>query len=206
MATYSLRTVDAGDKAITADINANAATIQAALNSFPGGNIQTNTIAGDRIKSNSLPGSKLVNLDLDSTKLAPNSVTTTKIAALAVTEAKIANLAVATGKIALGAVGADQLATGIARVKVDTYVGNTESAHTITGVGFTPIMLFVVRINGGTEAALRMASMTGSNNLATGGAMSSGILSLDADGFTVGTNTRVNSSGLTYCYIAIGTT
>ena len=74
MATYSLRKVVVLDKAITADINENAAIIEAAMNSFPGGNIQSNTILGSALKSNSIAGTKLLNLTIDSSKLGASSV------------------------------------------------------------------------------------------------------------------------------------
>ncbi len=207
MASYVLRAVTTGRRIVVGDVNVNAEIIEDALNSFPGGNIQPNTILGTRIKDGSLRGSEaFTSGSVDGSKLASLSVITGKFDGSAVTEPKLANWSVVTGMIALLAVGVAQLAAGIMRVKTSTYVGNTESAHTITGVGFTPTAVFVVKSTGGTACALRTADMTGTNNLGTGGVMPSGILSFDDDGFTVGTNLLVNDNTVTFCYFAIRTT
>ncbi len=206
MTAYAFREVVAGERAITADINENATTAQNAMNSFPGDHIESETIPGDRIKANSLPGSKLVNSDVDADKLASGSVTETKIGALAVTTTKLADLGVTTGKIALAAVGVTQLTTGIMRVHVDTYTGDTTGSHAITGVGFLPKAVLVVKANAASGAAFRLTAMTATNNMATGLALAQGILSLDSDGFTVGTAIQVNQNNVIYAYIAIGTT
>ncbi len=210
MTTYAFRAVAKGDKPINADININAAAIQAGLNAFPGANIQTNTIPGDRIVGDSMQGSKLVALAVDTAQLAPGAATTVKFGDLAVATAKIDNTAVTQGKFALGAVGEAQLAAGIAEVKVGTYTGDGLNSHSIQDVGFSPIAVFIVKDTANTAVHMRLAGMVVAKNLSAGGAATSSIISLDSGGFTVtyssGGAEGTNASGVTYTYLAIGTT
>lgn len=89
-------------------------------------------------------------------------------------------------------------------VRVDSYVG-TGSSLSITGLGFQPDM---VLIKGGANiGAIRISSMTGDNTKPVTGAtafFSGGVTSLDADGFSLGTDARVNANGTTYYYVALG--
>lgn len=86
--------------------------------------------------------------------------------------------------------------------KLGTYTGNGGATQVVTGVGFQPTMVLIIPANtddpvflptsldaAGTSAATFASSHT--NDL---------IASLDADGFTVGTNR--NTSGQTYHYVA----
>ena len=101
-------------------------------------------------------------------------------------------------------------ASASARVKTGTYTGDGSPSRGITGVGFAPV---VVMVKGNdtdasddlTSAVLRSATMPAGmakplkGDQALGGGM---ILSLDGDGFTVGSDRRVNASGIQFHYVA----
>ena len=92
-------------------------------------------------------------------------------------------------------------AVGGAAVAVGTYTGNGTS-KVVTGVGFQPVMLFVVTAN-------NVDSMWYVGSMGSGGGRGFGnttytttVTSLDADGFTMGSNTNFNANGIVYPYIA----
>lgn len=89
-------------------------------------------------------------------------------------------------------------------IKVGSYSGNGTDNRGITGVGFQPEVLFV-RGSGNRLGAERLGGIAGdaSFTMGTDQVSTNKIQSLDADGFTIGTNTYVNASGDTYYYIAI---
>ena len=93
------------------------------------------------------------------------------------------------------------------KIKVGTYAG-TGSAQSISGLGFamnsgSHTMLI---IKGGANIAQVGTSEMGSTKMQdiTGATPTTGRLSsYDADGFTLGTDAKVNASGTTYYYLAI---
>jgi hypothetical protein len=90
-----------------------------------------------------------------------------------------------------------QMATG-------TYTGDGAASRPITGAGFRPDLV-VVKGNAAQVAVMRTASMSGdaSKELAGGTALQpKRIVSLDADGFTVGTHAEVNGKGIGYSWVA----
>ena len=101
----------------------------------------------------------------------------------------------------IGAVAASpplRLATG-------SYAGNGVNGRAITGAGFLPDVV-IVKADAGRAGMMRTSTMTGdaTKNLANAGALvTNRIESLDADGFTVGSNQDVNSSGNTYYWVAM---
>lgn len=86
-----------------------------------------------------------------------------------------------------------------------SYVGDGNATKAITGVGFQPEAVLVKADHASYDGWIATSTMdagdakelTGSNVLATGR-----INSLDADGFTLGTDDDANASGVTYYYIA----
>jgi outer membrane protein assembly factor BamB len=101
-------------------------------------------------------------------------------------------------------------ASASAKVKTGTYTGNATASRSITGIGFTPV---VVIIKGNdtdatddlTSAVLRSATMPGAMAKPLKGdqaLLGNLILSLDADGFTVGSDRRVNAVGIQFHYVA----
>lgn len=89
-----------------------------------------------------------------------------------------------------------------------TYTGDGAASRAVTGLGFQPDLVLVkVRSNdaGRGGGCLRTTNMTGQNSLPIPGAalITNGILSLDADGFTVGAATRVNDNLVQYVALCI---
>jgi len=86
-----------------------------------------------------------------------------------------------------------------------TYAGDGLDNRPITGVGFQADAVIIKRNTSGEVAVARTSTMTGdATKLLVGGSavLTNRIQSLDADGFTVGTNGAVNTSGVTYYWIA----
>jgi hypothetical protein len=98
-------------------------------------------------------------------------------------------------------------ATAAAGVASGSYVGNGSASRSITGVGFRPDVVIVKADSSSARAIVRTATMSLSKEM-TGAAAAAlnYVFSLDADGFTVTSNLRVNQSGLTYYWIAFQTT
>lgn len=89
---------------------------------------------------------------------------------------------------------------------LDAYVGNGTS-QAITGVGFQPD--FVMIKSAGGNAYFKTSTMVGTLSkvvAATQPADNTNILSLDADGFTVGTGSNVNNLNIDYFYEAFKAT
>ena len=90
------------------------------------------------------------------------------------------------------------------QVKTGTYTGDGIVDKSITGVGFQPNF---VLIKGGSNLAVMTTSTMGADltkdvrNAAA--PFAGGIKSLAADGFTLGTDAKVNASGTVYYYLAV---
>ena len=85
-----------------------------------------------------------------------------------------------------------------------SYTGNGASGRAITGVGFKP-GLVLIKANATSAGVGRTSTMSGdaTKPLSGGTALTAGqIQSLDSDGFTIGTNASVNTSGTTYQWAA----
>ena len=80
-----------------------------------------------------------------------------------------------------------------------TYTG-TGSSQSISNLGFSPELVYVFHA-GNQEGLYRAAGDTEAYDFG-GSANANTISSLDADGFTVATDDRVNKSGETYYYVA----
>jgi len=94
------------------------------------------------------------------------------------------------------------LTTG--QVAGSNYVGNGSAANTITGVGFQPSYIFVQAALGGKGVVHRSASLPGSESQFFVGTpdSTSDIVQLQPDGFQVGSDQSVNSSGAINYYMA----
>ncbi len=93
---------------------------------------------------------------------------------------------------------------GTFRVKSGSYVG-TGGALSITGLGFSPDVVIVDGDGGGPDAAIKTRSMAGADSKQLDDAQpldTVHITSLDADGFSVGTDPDVNQFGVTYHWVA----
>lgn len=85
-----------------------------------------------------------------------------------------------------------------------SYTGNGIDNRAITDASFQPDLV-IIKGDTAQNAVLRSSSMTGDNSKALVGAIAlenNLIQSLDADGFTVGTDVRVNLSGVVYHWTA----
>ena len=91
------------------------------------------------------------------------------------------------------------------RVRTGSYVGDSSiDDRPITGIGFRPDMV-IVKGDIALEAVVRTATMTGdtAKPAAGGVALTSNLVqSLDENGFTIGTDNRVNQTGTTYHWVA----
>jgi hypothetical protein len=93
---------------------------------------------------------------------------------------------------------------GAIKMASGTYTGNAADNRAITGVGFQPDFV-IVKDTGNSEGAARTSSMAGDLTKPMGSLttlQTDNIQSLDADGFTLGTNNRVNRNGRTYYWSA----
>jgi hypothetical protein len=81
-----------------------------------------------------------------------------------------------------------------------SYTGNGTS-KSVTGLGFSPEYAMVLPA-GSTAAVQRMSAMTRTFTFGADTGSTTGITSLDSNGFTVGNSTSVNSNAATYYYIA----
>lgn len=93
------------------------------------------------------------------------------------------------------------------QVAVGTYVGNGSDNHAITDIGFAPVAVFVKSGSTIADTVLALSSMPAGQSalLTTSAALETDcVKSLDAGGFTLGTDFRVNQNGTTYHYLALG--
>lgn len=84
------------------------------------------------------------------------------------------------------------------------YTGNGTS-QSLLGLGFQPIVV-IVKADAAEYAVWRSNKMTGDSTATFQQPVnfSGGITSLDTEGFSVGSNSSVNSAGTTYYYTAFG--
>jgi len=93
---------------------------------------------------------------------------------------------------------------------IGAYTGNGSDARAITGLGFQPDIVIIFNdANSTDEPVMRTASHAGDNTTTLTqdhGTQANQIESLDADGFTVGTDGAVNTNTEGYYYIAFKST
>jgi len=91
------------------------------------------------------------------------------------------------------------------RLYVSSYVGDGGSSHPITGVGFQPDVV-IIKSSANRAAVIRTSTMGGTVSKiigSTGPLDANCILSLNVDGFTVGSSQDVNKKDVTYYYAAM---
>jgi hypothetical protein len=91
--------------------------------------------------------------------------------------------------------------SGSKRLEVGTYAGNGSNPRTISGLGFSPDFLIVLSA-GADETVWRSTADTESFNFGTSAGSTAWITGLGAADFTVTNDSRVNSNGATYYYVA----
>lgn len=91
-------------------------------------------------------------------------------------------------------------------VKVGTYTGNGADSRSITGVGFQPDVV-LIKGAGSTELVMRTSTMSGdlTDDMGTTSTafQANRVQALEADGFQIGTDARVNSDTIVYYYVAL---
>jgi hypothetical protein len=85
-------------------------------------------------------------------------------------------------------------------MSLGTYTGNG-SSKSITGLGFSPEYAMVLSA-ASTAAVQRMSAMTRTFTFGADTGSTTGITSLDSNGFSVGSSSSVNSNAATYHYVA----
>ena len=91
------------------------------------------------------------------------------------------------------------------KMKVGTYAGNGTDNTSITGIGFYPEIVAIIRDN--VQTYFRSTSMSGDltvSCIANVAAFADGVQALETDGFQVGTSATVNTAATTYPYAAWG--
>lgn len=97
---------------------------------------------------------------------------------------------------------------GAMTVRSGTYTGNGNASRSISGLGFRPEMV-LIKSNSAVSPALATSSMPVGEAKTLNGAMpleTDVVLSLDADGFTVGGTNRVNGAGTAVYWVAFAGT
>ncbi len=127
----------------------------------------------------------------------------TLAAALAMGASKITGLA--DGTAATDAAAYGQI--GVLGAAIGTYVGNGVDDRQITGIGFQPTVVVVYGQNNSSSYPILIKTSSDGTRTkgSAGGWLTDVIKSLDADGFTLGTNDRANKNGVTYTYIVLRT-
>ena len=106
---------------------------------------------------------------------------------------------------AVTATASSEEATVTAQVQVGTYTGNGVDGHQITGLGFQPAFLLVKAGSGTLQAVMAHQDFPAGESRDfnfPADQETDCIKSLDADGFTVGDDVKVNQDGVTYHWIA----
>ncbi|MFO0817271.1 MAG: cadherin domain-containing protein [Pirellulales bacterium] len=88
-----------------------------------------------------------------------------------------------------------------------SYTGNGLDNRVISGLGFRPEAIIVIPGNSTQSGVLRTSTMAGDaakRMTGSSGLVANLIQSLDGDGFTIGNDNAVNSSGITYHWMAFG--
>jgi hypothetical protein len=107
--------------------------------------------------------------------------------------------------IAFGDQEADPAASGTFKMAKGSYTGTGE-LKVISGLDFSPDLV-IIKGNTAQAGVFRTKMMAGDSTAYLDSATANftgGIISLNQDGFTIGTNATVNSSGVTYYWEAFG--
>ncbi len=90
-----------------------------------------------------------------------------------------------------------------------TFTGNATDNRSITGVGFTPDVVFIARSVAGRHGIMRSSANSGDDTTYISSQsvnFANGIQALNSDGFEVGTDSKVNTSAGVYLYVAARST
>ncbi len=91
------------------------------------------------------------------------------------------------------------------RLATGSYAGNSVNARQITGIGFQPDVV-IIKSSAAQSGIIRTSTMGGDASKVIGdtGNLVSGLVeSINSDGFTLGTDARVNATGNSYYWVAM---
>lgn len=91
---------------------------------------------------------------------------------------------------------------GVGALKVGSYTGNGNASQAVTGTNFSPEYVAVLGASA-QRATQRFSGMTRGFQFDSDTGTTTRVSSLDADGFTVANSAEVNTSAITYHYLAI---
>jgi hypothetical protein len=91
--------------------------------------------------------------------------------------------------------------TGSGDMHQASYLGNGSAGHQITGVGFQPDVVILLR-GGAAPARWFSSTSTSTGSQGFNAAVAADLTSIDSDGFTLTTSGNTNNSGETYYYVA----
>lgn len=176
--------------------------------------ILTDSSLGNALDAN---GQKITNLadatiNGDALRYQHKSAATLDHPASSVTTAKIADDAVDADKLKDAVVVFGHLAasSGIAQVKLGTYLGNGTTPHSIDASIDLSSSSWIILVypkestGSGNQWVLASSSNASGESFIDGSnPQTDCILSVDSDGFNVGDNNDVNKNGITYIYIIL---
>lgn len=94
-------------------------------------------------------------------------------------------------------------------LNIGTYDGDGATSHPISGIGFKPEAVYIApKVTHPSDPIIKTKSFiegaqgTGESRATNGNLITNGILTFDADGFTLGNATGVNNGTISYFYIA----
>ncbi len=109
--------------------------------------------------------------------------------------------------LVFGGVDPNPPGTGTFQFASGSYTGNV-TARSITGLGFKPDLVIIKTYTNGASAVFKTPDMKGETTgyiaVVTGNLATGVITSLDTDGFSLGTSTVVNNTGVDYEWQAFG--
>ena len=91
------------------------------------------------------------------------------------------------------------------RLVTGTYAGDGSDGRQIAGLGFPPDVVFL-KADDTRAGVIRSITMAGdaAKDVSTGGSLQANLIeSLDADGFTIGSDNKVNKNGKDYYWVAL---
>jgi hypothetical protein len=86
-------------------------------------------------------------------------------------------------------------------MSVGTYTGNGAASRSFTGLGYSPEAVILMG-NNAQRAVSRLSGSTRSYGFDASTGTTTGVTSLDADGFSVGNAVEANANGVAYHYVA----
>ena len=194
----------AGDTVDPDHYNEDIQQLIGTVNALEAANIATGAVGTTQLADGAATTAKIGNLQVTTAKLAADAVNGTKIADDAINSEHYADGSIDPAHLADNAVTPAKTSTGLLQEKISTYSGDNGATQGITGVGFQPTSVAAFAQDNGTLDYTIKTSSDGVNAAIVQRRVygADHIISLDADGFTVGDGTGLgnvlNRNGITY--------